>query len=159
MLQNARLVFRGVADLAFARGYVTPAGLWRINERDEQVLDAYEGVASNLYRKVTIKLGKEGRREALIYLMTDRTGIHPPSQWYVDVIRDGYRDFNLDEKILDEAIRHSFERKNPSQQTIDRRRRQINSTHQRRLVRFPSDSEDAASDALPVVDYEATYGT
>jgi hypothetical protein len=136
MLSNARLVFRGVADLAFEPNGITPAGLWRITEDDEAALDRYEG-AGYSYEKFHIRLGKKDKREALIYIMKDRTGIYPPSAFYVSKIRDGYRNFILDESFLDEAIKHSFESKDPSDQTRSRRKRQRNSTNQTKLVEIP----------------------
>jgi len=135
MMGNARLVFRGVADVQVEPDSMCPAGLWEISERDEERLDIYEGVRNGLYQKHWVKLPSR-RRKALIYLMPDR-GIFPPSAWYANVLRDGYRQFKLDESFLDEAIRHSFDQKAPSEQTRSRRLRQRMTTYQRQLVKLP----------------------
>ncbi len=86
-----------------------------------------------LYEKYRIKI--DTGETALIYLMNDN-GIFPPSAWYAGVIRNGYRNFQLEESFLDEAIRHSFDKKEPSEQTVRRRYRQ-RMTYQHRLVRVP----------------------
>ena len=44
MLTEARLVFRGVADLEYAPGETVPCGLWSLYASDERALDGYEGV-------------------------------------------------------------------------------------------------------------------
>lgn len=134
MLNNARLVFRGVADLDFCRDGLAAAGLWEISAKDEEKLDVYEGVRHGLYDKYWINIG-EGE-QALIYLMSD-SGVYPPSAWYVDVIRNGYRNFELDMSFLDEAIRHSYECTSPTEQTAARRQRQRRSGFQHRLVQMP----------------------
>jgi hypothetical protein len=134
LLNNVRLVFRGVADLQPERGSLAPAGLWEVSERDIERLDAYEGVSVGLYKKCWVSIG-DGEK-ALIYLMSD-TGIFPPSAWYVGVIRNGYRNFKLDMSFLDEAIRHSYDQVLPTEQTAARRKRQRRSGYQHRLVSIP----------------------
>jgi len=124
MLNNARLVFRGVADLAFEPDHLAPVALWNISTRDEASLDGYEGVSAGIYGRYWIPLGGGYRgRRALVYLMHD-TGIFPPSAHYVSTIRDGYRNFRLDQSFLDEAIAHSYDQKTPTTHTRDRRGRQ-----------------------------------
>jgi len=136
MLTNARLVFRGVADVELCRGSKVPCGLWTINDQDERNLDRYEGVSGGMYSKYWLPITHAGRkRKALIYMMNSR-GIYPPSQYYVDVIRKGYRDFGLDEKILDEAVERSFD-KEIDDQVTERRQRQKRDSKQRQLVSMP----------------------
>lgn len=139
MLADVQLVFRGVADLEWKPGAQAPVGIWEISEKDEEKLDRYEGVGHGFYTKFMVKLKKPkfGRKAGLIYLMTDRDGIYPPSAFYAATIRDGYRNFQLPQSYLDDAIERSFNDKNPSEQTINRRKRQRNSSHQKRLVKMP----------------------
>lgn len=133
MLNNAKLVFRGVADISYEPGSRAPAALWKISKFDERVLDHFEGVGHGMYRKKWINIGKN--RQALIYLMND-DGVHPPSKYYCDVIRKGYRDFGLDESYLNEAVAASFE-KRPTEQTQKRREQQKLSKYQAKLVELP----------------------
>lgn len=134
LLDNAKLVFRGVADLIYEPGHLAPAGLWEISARDEEKLDQFEGVSSGMYDKFRVKLNSGG--SALLYLMRDK-GIFPPSAWYAGIIRDGYRNFGLEECFLDEAIRHAYDQKEHSDQTRNRRSRQRLQGYQNRLVKIP----------------------
>lgn len=138
MLTNSKLVFRGVADLEYDPTASTPCAVWRITPDCERALDRYEGVRTGFYyRDLNIRLRWRGQPErALVYLMRSE-GIYPPSQHYVDTIRQGYKDFGLDETYLNEAIEHSYEHKSPDAQTMERRERQRKSADQSRLVKMP----------------------
>lgn len=136
MLTNARLVFRGAADLEFDPHSTVPCALWLIDEYDERELDRYEGIAGGHYFKseeIILKYKGEPT-PALIYLMVSR-GVYPPTQDYVNRIRQGYRDFGLDEAYLDAAVKHSYENKDPTDWELQRRARQRRSSQ--RLVRLP----------------------
>lgn len=134
MLQDARLVFRGVADVEYAPGEQVPVGLWRITPSDEAALDRYEGVGSGSYLKETVELS-DGQ-EALLYVMTS-TGIAPPSEYYVDILRTGYKQFEMDQTYLDRAVRHSWKKKEHDDHTLARRARQRQSALQNRLAKMP----------------------
>ncbi len=136
MIDNARLVFRGCADVAPAIGHRVPVGVWEITPADEEALDRYEGVKGGFYDKEELKM--PNGQVALIYMMP-ASGIFPPTQFYVDVIRRGYRDFDLDTRYLDAAVYHSFERKAPCPDTLARRERQRAVPHMQRLVRMTDD--------------------
>ncbi len=138
MLSSARLVFRSVADMDFVPGESAPCGLWALNEDDEHSLDAYEGISSGAYFKSEeIKLTYAGRRrKALIYLKAS-DGIYPPSREYARIIRQGYRDFGLDESYLDAAIARSYNEKNPDDEITARRERQRAGTLHRELAPMP----------------------
>lgn len=137
-LTDARLVFRGVADVEYSPGDRVPCGLWAISDQDERHLDRYEGVSSGFYFKDrSIQLSYRGSLyRPLIYLMRSR-GVFPPTASYVETVRDGYRDFALDQSYLDQAIVDSFNNKEPDEQTRARRQRQLNNPRTRRLVPMP----------------------
>jgi hypothetical protein len=155
MLASARLVFRNAADLEYAPGEKTPCGLWMLQREDERSLDLYEGVANGIYFKTEeIELEYAGqRRKSLMYLMNCE-GIYPPSQHYADVIRKGYRDFDLDESYLDAAIKRSFIEKAPDDYIISRRMRQRSGNTHRKLVDKPL----ALMPKLPEQPKEGTQG-
>lgn len=138
MFRDARLVFRSVADLEFVPGAQTPCALWSVGPDDEHALDGYEGIASGVYfktREITLEYqGK--RRPSLLYLMNS-DAIYPPSRYYVDIIRQGYRDFNLDQSYLDDAIRRSYEHKDPDDYVLARRLRQRATDRHRELAQPP----------------------
>jgi hypothetical protein len=126
-LPDWRLVFRGVADCIPEEGSFCYGGAWVITDRCEEALDIYEGVDSGMYRKEYIRLKphKYGS-EMLVYCMNS-TGIAPPSQYYFDSIKDGYRDFGMPKeahKLLRAALQDSWDNKAPSHIERQRRRRQ-----------------------------------
>ena len=127
LLRNWRLVFRGVADCIPEDGAVCYGGVWRITPRCEAALDAYEGIASGMYRKeyIRIKRTPQGETEMLVYVMNS-TGIMPPSQYYLNVIRQGYRDHQMPRAartVLNRAVAESWDDKAPSHLERQRHRR------------------------------------
>lgn len=106
-IKDHRLVFRGVADIEPAKGMTVPVAVWLITPECEAALDTYEGVKSGFYRREFVTLLNGDKREkALVYKMNSG-GIMPPSDYYLDAIRQGYQDFGLDEKPLNAAVKHS----------------------------------------------------
>ena len=132
-LSDARLVFRVHADLIYEPGSFVPAVLWEISELDERSLDHAEGVHKDSYGKWYIDY--QGRKCA-IYLMIDG-GVYPPAAYYADLIREGYKTFNLDQSFLNAAIKNSFEDKSPTENTNARRRNQRRVKLTRDLVPLP----------------------
>lgn len=123
-LPGWRLVFRGVADCVQEGGSHCWGGVWKITDECEVALDIYEGIASGLYRKehIPIKRTPDGHTEMMIYVMNS-AGIFPPSQHYLDIILDGYRDHRMPRsahKTLREAVEESWDDKDPTH--IERRR-------------------------------------
>ena len=116
-LDDARLVFRGVADVAYEPGAKCLGGVWRITPACEVALDRYEGVARGLYRREIVEIDNG---ESLLYYVMRSTGIFPPSWDYLESIREGYRDFKIPQRHLIDAVRASWDDKNPSH--IERRR-------------------------------------
>lgn len=122
-LGNSRLVFRGVADCIYEPGAECLGGLWRITPACERALDRYEGIGSGFYRKEYVPItGIDGEETVMLYAMNS-TGIFPPSQGYLDTIREGYRDFGLPLKHLNAAVRGSWDDKAPSHLERQRYRR------------------------------------
>lgn len=140
-LTDARLVFRGVADVEYSPGNRVPCGLWAISAGDERELDRYEGVSGGHYfkeRGITIHYRGENHNP-LIYLMCNADGVYPPSQGYFETLQRGYENFNLDQSYLRAALFDCYKRKSPDDQTRERRERQRNSNdpRTRRLVPMP----------------------
>ena len=126
VLDDARLVFRGVADVISEPGARCEGGIWKITRECEVALDRYEGFNPNdqgrgMYRKEYIPLLKPiaGETELMIYVMNS-TGIMPPSVGYLASIKQGYRDFGLPTKHLMAAVEASHDDKAPSH--IERQR-------------------------------------
>ena len=115
-----RLVFRGVADIEKAEGFKVPVGVWRITKECERALDIYEGVKTGLYRKQHCRL-RDG--EITMFYKMRSTDILPPSDYYLDVIREGYDDFGLDQSVLEEAVRHAKSNRRASRDLLERQDR------------------------------------
>lgn len=130
MMPSGKLVFRGVADVI--RDYdEVPGALWRITPECEMKLDGYEGVKYNkkgastgLYNKRYVLIAIGGLKyDCLFYQMNverEELGIYPPTQAYLSVIEQGYKDFQLPMEYLQGAIAHSWDDKNPSKYNIAR---------------------------------------
>ena len=106
MLHDYKLVFRGVADIIHDVGPSVPVGIWNISKDCEKALDKYEG-APKLYRKSYIDITfDENTQTALFYQMNHRE-ISGPSEYYLNVIMEGYDDFEIDYAPLYEALNYS----------------------------------------------------
>jgi len=108
-IRNYELVFRGreynaVATVIPKKASKVPVLVWAIGRYDERALDRYEGYPT-FYRKETIAVDLETHETILgmVYLLNKlERGI--PSDRYIKIIREGYRDMNMDESYLDRAI-------------------------------------------------------
>jgi len=114
VLEDWRLVFRGVADCIQEPGAKCSGVVWRLTPECEAALDRYEGVTGGMYRKEYIPIEPyEGETRMLIYVMNS-TGIMPPPSHYYRGIEQGYRDFKLSLKPLRAALDASWDDKAPS---------------------------------------------
>ena len=77
-----------------------PGALFEISKSDEKKLDLYEDFPT-LYKKYYFKYyGKK----VMTYTMTEKTLFSFPSERYLNIIKRGYRDCNLDNKHLKKAL-------------------------------------------------------
>lgn len=104
---NWKLAFRGVADIVPEPGAVVNGGLWRITAACEWALDRYEGVSSGLYTKeyftviyTDAETGEKKIEDCLVYVMGRGSSFEKPWTGYLNTIREGYKDFGLDEAPL-----------------------------------------------------------
>ncbi len=86
----------GVANIVKKSGSKVPGGIWEISESDEKELDIYEGYPT-LYTKDFFNLNGE---KVMFYIMKRRYSFKPPLRSYVDTIRQGYVNCNLDTEYL-----------------------------------------------------------
>lgn len=106
MLKNYQLVFCGCATLIPIDGAETPVAIWEIDEASEIALDRYEGFPL-FYNKEYLDIEINGKNlHAMIYLMNQVDICIPPSS-YFQIILDGYHDFGLDSKYLNDAYAYS----------------------------------------------------
>ena len=114
MLPDYQLLFRGsdggaVATVEPKKGGSVPVLLWEITPRDEEALDHYEGFPY-LYRKEIIEV-RYGEKlvEAMIYIMNEGRPLSRPSEYYLNIILEGYESADFDLKVLEKAVRDSRE--------------------------------------------------
>jgi len=127
-----RLVFRGVADVIGPEreGELIAGGLWRITPECEEALDQYEGVnryvpARGMYVKKYLTLRVNGEVQKCLYYQMTSNGVMPPGEGYLNIIRQGYRDFGLNRDLLEEAVAYAYTRKDKGPQERSRYARMI----------------------------------
>lgn len=125
VLGDSKLIFRGVADCAYAKGSECHGVVWKITQECERALDQFEGVERGTYRKEYAPLNEpyEGEIELLFYVMNS-DGIYPPTQAYLDRIIQGYKDFELPMESLRKAVRYAHNHSRPSWRERERSRRE-----------------------------------
>lgn len=108
MLKNWRLMFYSVATIERHKGGKVPILVWRIQPRDEQALDRYEGWPC-LYCKERLRVTVSGRRiYAFVYIMnTEGRRYCTPGRGYLGTIHRGYLDADFDRGILLKAVEDS----------------------------------------------------
>jgi len=103
-LTNFKLTFRSkyrAADIEPKKNSVVPGALFEISKSDEKKLDVYEDY-SVLYKKYYFTYyGKK----VMTYTMTKKTLFAYPTERYLNVVKRGYKDCNLDNHILKKALK------------------------------------------------------
>lgn len=113
-LKDYELLFRGGGGCAVAtvepkEGSAVPVLLWKIEPKDENALDRYEGYPS-LYGKQMMEVELNGETvSAMVYTMTPGHQFGVPSDYYADVIWQGYESAGFDTQVLEDAINHAYE--------------------------------------------------
>ena len=93
-LNNFKLTFRSkyrVADIEPKKNSIVPGALYEISKSDEKKLDVYEDFPI-LYKKYYFTFyGKK----VMTYTMTKKTQFMYPTERYLNVVKNGYKDCNL----------------------------------------------------------------
>ncbi len=93
----------GVATIIPVAGLVVRGVLWQISKSDEDELDIYEGVSSNLYTKENCNVSVSyDNIDALVYIASN-SEFGKPRKNYLETIIDGIVSFNGDKDWLDEV--------------------------------------------------------
>tara|TARA_B100001027_G_scaffold212057_1_gene180964 strand:- start:382 stop:795 length:414 start_codon:yes stop_codon:yes gene_type:complete len=105
-LNNFRLTFRSkyrAADIEYRQNSLVPGGLFEISKSDEKKLDFYEDYPI-LYKKYYFfYYGKK----VMTYTMVNKSSFRFPSERYLRVVKQGYRDCDLNEKYLQKALNNN----------------------------------------------------
>jgi len=86
----------GTATIRLQKGEQVPGGVYEIDDRCLRALDRYEGYPDIYDRMNVIVFNDLGDAvEAVTYFKKGRAPETPPSDEYLKVIREGYRDWGL----------------------------------------------------------------
>ena len=102
-LKDFRLTFRSkyrAADIELSKNSYVPGGLFEISKSDEKKLDVYEDFPI-LYKKFYFyNYGKK----VMTYTMVKKTPFRFPTERYLNIVKRGYLDCELDQKFLKKAL-------------------------------------------------------
>ena len=104
-LKGYRLNFRSkyrAADIEKKKNSVVPGALFEISKSDEKKLDIYEDFPT-LYTKIYFKYYN---KKVMTYIMVKKTEFRYPTEKYLNVIKQGYKDCNLDKSYLTKALKN-----------------------------------------------------
>ena len=96
---NFRSKYRA-ADIEKKNNSNVPGGLYEISKSDEKKLDVYEDFPI-LYKKMYFKYYN---KTVMTYIMPKKTTFRYPTERYLNVIKQGYKDCKLDKKYLKKAL-------------------------------------------------------
>ena len=103
-LKNFRLTFRSkyrAADIERKKNHSVPGGLFEISKSDEKKLDIYEDFPK-LYKKMYFKhYGKK----VMTYIMVKKTKFRYPTELYLNIVKQGYKDCDLDSNFLKKGLK------------------------------------------------------
>ena len=103
-LKNFRLTFRSkyrAADIEPKKNLIVCGALFEISKSDENKLDVYEDYPT-LYKKYYFSYyGKK----VMTYTMVKKTSFTYPTERYLNIIKRGYKDCDLDKKYLKKALK------------------------------------------------------
>ena len=102
-LKDFRLTFRSkyrAADIEPSKNSFVPGGLFEISKSDEKKLDVYEDFPI-LYKKFYFH---HNSKKVMTYTMVKKTPFRFPSERYLNIVKRGYLDCELDQKFLKKAL-------------------------------------------------------
>ena len=104
-LKGFKLTFRSkyrAADIEPKKNSIVPGGLFEISKSDEKKLDLYEDFPILYKKKYFIYYNKK----VMTYIMPNKTQFRYPTERYLNVIKQGYKDCGLDKKYLKLALQN-----------------------------------------------------
>ena len=103
-LSNFKLTFRSkyrAADIEPKKNSIVPGALFEISKSDEKKLDIYEDYPI-LYKKFYFSYyGKK----VMTYAMINKSKFTFPTERYLNIVKRGYKDCDLNKKHLKKALR------------------------------------------------------
>ena len=105
ILKDFTLTFRSIyraADIEVKKNSIVQGALFEISKSDEKKLDLYEDFP-NLYKKIYFKYNNE---KVMTYTMVKKSIFMYPSERYLNIIKQGYKDCSLDNQYLKKALKN-----------------------------------------------------
>ena len=102
-LKGYKLNFRSkyrAADIEKSKNSIVPGALFEISKSDEKKLDVYEDYPI-LYKKLYFTYYN---KTVMTYIMVNKTEFRYPTERYLNVVKQGYKDCRLDAKYLKFAL-------------------------------------------------------
>ena len=102
-LKNFKLTFRSIyraADIEPKKNSVVQGALFNISKTDEKKLDLYEDFPV-LYKKHYFFYDN---KKVMTYVMVKKTPFMYPKERYLNTIKQGYKDCDLDNNFLKKAL-------------------------------------------------------
>ena len=101
-LKDFRLTFRNMyADIEPKKNSIVQGALFKISKIDEKKLDVYEDYPI-VYKKYYFTYYE---KKIMTYTMVKKTLFTYPTKRYLDIIKKGYKDCNLDYKYLNQGLK------------------------------------------------------
>ena len=103
-LRDFKLTFRSkyrAAEIEPKKNPIVPGGLFEISKSDEKKLDIYEDYP-NLYKKYYFLYNE---KKVMTYTMVKKTPFKFPTERYLNIIKKGYKDCNLNKKFLIKGLK------------------------------------------------------
>ena len=109
VLNNWELVYRGTernshATIQRKSGSTVPVLVWKIQPIDEYWLDIYEGYPRYYFKKNIMVSIERRKKKAMVYIMDEGKLPGKPSASYVETIRQGYIDNDMDISIFEKSL-------------------------------------------------------
>ena len=102
-LKGYKLNFRSkyrAADIEKSKNSIVPGALFEISKSDEKKLDVYEDYPV-LYKKLYFKYYN---KTVMTYIMVNKTEFRYPTERYLNVVKQGYKDCKLNFNYLTKAL-------------------------------------------------------
>jgi len=104
-LKEFRLTFRSkyrAADIEPKKNSIVPGALFEISKSDEKKLDVYEDFPILYKKNLFLLLWKK----VMTYSMVKKTQFKFSTERYLNVVKKGYKDCNLDKRYLYKALKN-----------------------------------------------------
>ena len=102
-LKDFKLTFRSkyrAADIEYKKKSIVPGGLYEISKNDEKKLDVYEDFPILYKKHYFYYYGKK----VMTYTMVKKSPFKFPTERYLNVVKKGYEDCELNLKFLKQGL-------------------------------------------------------